>query len=188
MTVLVKLEGIEAAKAELRAVAGKLRVRALRNALAAGARLVQREAQRMAPVLKTTTYGGASALRRGVRKVGTVKKAISVRTSKLARKRGDVGVFVNVRPAKSGSRGAKNPNDPFYWRWLEFGWNPGGGDKSRAGKRRRRAMNRQGLAKQKPGAKFLTGAAKMLPAALQVFLAKLRPAIEKLNKPKAPAP
>lgn len=190
MSIFLKIDQaqVRAAGAELRAVAGKLRVRALRNALAAGARLVQREAQRAAPVLKTTTYGGASALRRGVRKIGTVRKAISVRTSKLARKRGDVGVFVNVRPAKGAKRGVKSPNDPFYWRWLEFGWNPGGGDKSRAGKRRRREMNRRGLAKQKPGAKFLTGAAKMLPAALNVFIAKLRPAIAKLNQPKAPAP
>ena len=31
---------------------------------------------------------------------GTVKKAIRVRTSKVATRAGDVGVFVNVRPAK----------------------------------------------------------------------------------------
>lgn len=188
MSVFLKLGGVNEAVAELKAVAGKLRVRALRNALAAGARLVQRQAQRATPVLKTTTYAGASALRRGVRKVGTVKKAISVRTSKLAKRRGDVGVFVNVRPAKGGSKGAKSPNDPFYWRWLNFGWNPAGTDRSRAGKAKRRALNRSGAAKRKPGAHFLESGARMLPAALQVFIAKLRPAIAKLNQPKAPAP
>ncbi len=181
----VKVSGMDGVREALQGIAPKLRVRALRNALAAGARLVQREAQRTTPTLKASTHGGASALRRGVRKVGTVRKAISVRTSKLARKRGDVGVFVNVRPAKGGARGAKNPNDPFYWRWLEFGWNPARGGETKA---KRRGLNRSGAAKRKPGAKFLSGAARMLPAALQVFLSKIRPAIEKLNRPKAPAP
>jgi HK97 gp10 family phage protein len=51
---------------------------------------------------------------------GSVAKAISVRTSKLATRAGDVGVFVNVRPIKKGA-GRSNPNDPFYWRFLEFG-------------------------------------------------------------------
>jgi HK97 gp10 family phage protein len=62
-----------------------------------------------------------TSLKAPYRKPGTVKQAIRVRTSKADRRAGDVGVFVNVRPAKAGQRGAKNPNDPFYWRWLEFG-------------------------------------------------------------------
>jgi hypothetical protein len=44
-----------------------------------------------------------------------------VRTSKADKKDGNVGVFVNVKPAKSGQRGAKSRDDPYYWRWLEFG-------------------------------------------------------------------
>lgn len=86
----------------------------LRNALAAGARLVRDEAKRNAPVM-------SSAAQAPYRKPGTVKTAIKVRTSKLDRRAGNVGVFVNVKPAKAGQRGAKNPSDPFYWRWLEFG-------------------------------------------------------------------
>lgn len=185
MSVDVKITGLDGIQAELRGLVPKLRVRALRNALTAGGRVVQREARRLTPVLKLSTRGGAAALRRGVRKPGTVKKAISVRTSKRATKRGDVGVFVNVRPAKGGSRGAKNPNDPFYWRWLEFGWNPAtGGSRARLKRRREARIG----AKRKPGAEFLQGAVKMLPAALRTFEAKLRPAIVKLNQRKAPAP
>jgi HK97 gp10 family phage protein len=77
---------------------------------------VRNAARRSAPVLRAGT-----ALKAPYRKPGTVRDAIRVRTSKADRKAGDVGVFVNVRPAKAGARGAKNPNDPFYWRWLEFG-------------------------------------------------------------------
>jgi len=95
---------------------------------------------------------------------GTVRKAIAVRTSKLARRKGDVGVFVNVRPAKKGARGAKSKTDPFYWRWLEFGT---------------RFMRSVG---------FLQAAAKQLPQALAVFSREIGPQIAKLNNPKGPQP
>ena len=156
-----KVQGIPDLKRELAGIVPKLRVRALRNALAAGARLVQRSARQNAPVLSASSL----AVRKGYRTPGLVRKAISVRTSKVARRSGDVGVFVNVRPAKRGARGAKNPKDPFYWRFIEFGTLTG----TRA-------------------AKFLQTGAQRLPEALRVFIQKIGPQIEKLNKPKAPAP
>ena len=165
----LKVGGLPDLKAELRAIPDKLRKRALRNALAAGARVVQRQARAAAPVLKLSTFGGSSAFIRGVRKPGTLRKAISVRTSKVSRRAGNVGVFVNVRPAKKGNRGAKNPNDPFYWRFVNFGYRTRGGN-------------------FKPGQGFLEAGAARLQQALQVFIQQIRPQIEKLNKPKAPAP
>ena len=179
-----RVTGIPDLKAALLGIVPKLRVRALRNALAAGARLVQKAARAATPVISASSL----AVRKGYRKPGTVRQAISVRTSKVARRAGDVGVFVNVRPAKgaqfktttyrvaglvartrrqtaASQRGAKSPNDPYYWRFIEFG--------TKAGTK---------------AAKFLQRGADQLPAALQVFLAKIVPAIEKLNKPKAPAP
>jgi HK97 gp10 family phage protein len=175
--------GIPDLKEALRGIVPKLRVRALRNALAAGARVVQKAARAATPVISIT----APAVRKGYRKPGTVRQAISVRTSRVARAAGNVGVFVNVRPAKGArfkttghnvlgikfktraqtrisQRGAKSPNDPYYWRWLQFG------------------------AKHMKGSKFLEAGAQKLPQALQVFLQKIGPAIEKLNHPKAPAP
>lgn len=112
--ISAKVHGIPGLKAALAGLVPKLRRQALRNALAAGARVVRDDARRRAPVLQPT-------MRAPYRKPGTLRKAIVVRTSKIARARGDVGVFVNVRPAKRGQRGAKSPNDPFYWRFLEFG-------------------------------------------------------------------
>ena len=96
-------------------------------------------------------------------------------------------MFVNVKPAKgarfktttssvlglkvrtkrltrASQRGAKSPNDPFYWRFLAFGT---------------RHMSARNLLE--------AGAAK-LPQALAVLSAKIGPAIDKLNRPKAPAP
>lgn len=184
--IQVKISGLPDLRRELASIVPKLRVRALRNALAAGARVVQRAARAATPVLSASS----PAVRKGYRKPGTLKKAISVRTSKLARRSGDVGVFVNVRPAKAGNRGAKNPNDPFYWRWVNWGWNaPLGSDGSgKAGVRFRRKLNNTSGDKRVPGVKFLEAGAAKLQEALQVFIKTIGPQIQKLNKPKAPTP
>jgi HK97 gp10 family phage protein len=156
-----RVTGIPDLQAALAGIVPKLRVRAVRNALAAGARVVQRAARQATPVINSTAW----AVRKGYRKPGTVRDAISVRTSKIARRAGDVGVFVNVRPAKRGVRGAKSPSDPFYWRFIEFGTASG-----------TRAFQ------------FLQRGAEKLPEALEAFKRAIGPQILKLNKPKAPAP
>lgn len=136
----VQVKGLDELKRKLADVPKALRKRVLRNALAAGAREVRDVAKRNAPVLTLGT-----SMKAPYRKPGTVKDAISVRTSKRDKRQGDVGVFVNVRPLpgnkykrettqtlfrgkvttykliKKSERGAKNPDDPYYWRWLEFG-------------------------------------------------------------------
>ena len=137
---VVRIEGLDNLKRKLAEVPKAMRKRVLRNALAAGAREVRDVAKRNAPVLTLGT-----SLNAPYRKPGTVKQAIRVRTSKADRRAGDVGVFVNVRPAKAGQRGAKNPNDPFYWRFLEFG------------------------TRKMPARPFLQRATSALPKALTIF-------------------
>lgn len=118
MKIDLTVSGLPELMAALASIPTKLRRRALRNALAAGARIV-RDAARMN---RRSTGAGSPITGNAVRRYtrGSVAKAISVRTSKLATRAGDVGVFVNVRPIKKGA-GRSNPNDPFYWRFLEFG-------------------------------------------------------------------
>lgn len=164
--------GLDAAKAAIKALPDKLRRRALRLALAAGGRVVRDEARRHAPVIDPAD----PAVQRGWRKPGTVRDAIVVRTSKQARREGNVGVFVNVRPAKgakyrtltgangsksrvlarASQRGAKVKTDPFYWRFLEFGT------------KRIRAVP------------FLRPAAQTLDKALAAFTAKLGPQAQRI--------
>jgi HK97 gp10 family phage protein len=178
--IMLKVEGLKELQAALRSVPEKLRKRALRNALAAGARVVRDESRANAPVLSAE----GARLAAPYRKPGTVRNAISVRTSKIARRAGNVGVFVNVRPAKKGTRGAKSPDDPFYWRWLEFGWNPAGrrtGGRGAAGRRQRREMARSTNPKIRGGFGFLQKGATRLQQALGIFVQKLGPAIAKLN-------
>jgi HK97 gp10 family phage protein len=147
-----EIKGIPDFKAKLQEIPKALRRRVLRNALAAGARTVRDEARRLAPVLR------AGDLSAPYRTPGTVRKAISVRTSKVARRAGDVGVFVNVRPARAGNRGAKNPKDPFYWRFLEFG------------------------TRKMPARSFLRPAASKLKDALSVFETEVVRWINKVDK------
>jgi hypothetical protein len=167
----------------LKELPARLRRRALGAAWRKAGRVVRDEARRRAPVLSASTPSGASAIRRGIRKPGTLRKAISLRTSKRDRKLGDVGVFVNVRPAPKGSRGAKNPNDPFYWRWVEFGRAiRTKGERvtytSRGKLKTRRVTRNSGGI---PPVEFLQGSARMFPTALAIFTREIAPAIQKLN-------
>jgi HK97 gp10 family phage protein len=150
---VVRIEGLDNLKRKLSEVPKAMRKRVLRNALAAGAREVRDVAKRNAPVMTLGT-----SLNAPYRKPGTVKQAIRVRTSKADRRAGDVGVFVNVRPAKSGQRGAKNPNDPFYWRFLEFG------------------------TRKMPARPFLQRATSALPKALAIFEARIAKWIQETDR------
>ena len=150
---VVRIEGLDELKRKLAEVPKAMRKRVLRNALAAGAREVRDVAKRNAPVMTLGT-----SLKAPYRKPGTVKQAIRVRTSKADRRAGDVGVFVNVRPAKSGQRGAKNPNDPFYWRFLEFG------------------------TRKMPARPFLQRATSALPKALTIFQERIAKWLNETNR------
>jgi hypothetical protein len=186
--VEARVSGIPDLRAELAALPDKLRKRAVRNALAAGARLVRTAAQQA--IAPHDLSPSSPAVRAGRRGIGTVRKAITVRTSKAARRGGDVGVFVNVRPARGGNAGANRPTDPYYWRWLEFGWNPSAGPQrnSAKAKRERRRLNQIGADKARSGIGFLHAGAAQLGAALGVIMPKLQAAVAKLDTPKAPAP
>jgi len=174
MDVSVKITGAEDAAAKLRALVPTMRKKVLRNALAAGARLVRDDAKRNAPVL-------SASVKAPYRSPGTLKGAIKVRTSKAARKAGNVGVFVNVKPATGAARGAKSGKDPFYWRFQEFGWTPASSRAGFATKVQRRQARRRGAAAQIPGKKFLRNAASRLKDALDIFTVAVNKWIAKAN-------
>lgn len=156
-----KVRGIADFREALLSIPPKLRRRALRNALAAGARVVRDAIKPAVPVLAL-----ANALKAPYRTPGTVRDAIAVRTSKRDTAAGDVGVFVNVKPAKGA--GKNSPIDPFYWRFLNFD------HASRSGK-------------IIPGTHFLEKGVDALDQALTVFEQTIGPQIQRLNdSPKDP--
>lgn len=116
----VKVEGlsqIHKALSELgRKVSNKIAVKAMRE----GGKIVREQARQNAPVLSQSTP---------YRRAGTLKKAIKSSTKVL--KNGKIGTVVRVKTlttkqietfkVRSGKKGALNPKDPYYWRFLEFG-------------------------------------------------------------------
>lgn len=188
-SIEVKIEGVDELIDTLRALPDVLRRRVLAGALRDGARIIQRLAKANAPVLQG---------RARYRKPGTLRDAIAVRNSKEARKRGDVGVFVGVRPlrgkartAKFGAAGSKNPNDPYYWWWQEFGWSPKGAwdewfassNRQSLGRSRvfRRRVARVGFQKV-PGKRFLSMAAQVGgQQAINTAVRRTVPQIERLT-------
>lgn len=114
----IKLDGLDALKATLARLPGVLEEKVLRAALRAGAQVIRKDAQARVKVLQEATP---------YRKPGTVRDAITVRRSKQDK----LGVFIGVKPLgkkqiaafkkDGGGAGARNPADPFYWIFLEFG-------------------------------------------------------------------
>jgi HK97 gp10 family phage protein len=117
----VRVSGLDDAMRALRELPRKLRTASLRKALRAAGNVIRREAQANAPVLQSVTKH---------RLRGLVRRSITVRGSRLARKRGDLGVYVTVRKLSkqqitagkaAGFGVGQNPRDPFYFRFLEMG-------------------------------------------------------------------
>lgn len=172
--------------AALREVPEHLRKRALSDAMRKAMAPVRKAAKAAAPVIEKTH----PRVQEGVRAPGTLRKAISVRESKRDKSRGNVGFFVNVRPAKGARRGAKSPTDPFYWYWVfaghkvvrrrkaytKYRLRRGGGRHTGIAGRRRRAS--QFVA----GRPYLRAGAAALQSVLPIFLAQARPAVERLNQ------
>lgn len=127
----IRIDGLDDAIAALRELPRRLRLAAYRKALRAAGNVIKADARRRAPVLGGVAKGRAAS--RGVvrsRIPGLVRDSITVKASRIARKRGDVGVYVTVRRLSkaqitagkaAGFAAGRNPRDPFYFRFLEQG-------------------------------------------------------------------
>lgn len=129
--ITATVEGMSALKASLNSLPDKLRKKVLMSALRKGAAVVRKAARDATPVLQTPTP---------YRTKGLLRKKLSVRVSRVSKAAGNVGVFVNIKPAEGtqytkhnilgvkyktvkrvSQRGARSPLDPFYWRFVNFG-------------------------------------------------------------------
>ena len=148
--ISVEIRGIDEMRRALDAMPERIRKRALMTALRKAAAVVRTAAREATPVLQTPVP---------YRTKGLLRRKISVRVSKADKAAGNVGVFVNVRPAKGAEIGARNPRDPYYWRFVNNG------------------------TRRNPGKRFLQAGAAALPRALEIFELEMIPAIERLNRP-----
>jgi len=116
----VQIEGLDALRRALQSLPEQLQRKALANAVAKGARVVGRDAQRRVPILKEFDPRRTPGLLRRL-----------IRVTRGVRRTTEAAAFVSVRrmsnkqisrfKAKTGHKGANNPFDPFYWRFVEFG-------------------------------------------------------------------
>lgn len=115
MAETVKLEGLDDLKRAVSELKADLRRKVIRGALRDAAGPIARAARAKAPVLKQVHPH---------RLPGTLKRSIVVKSSKQFRGQGnELGIYIAVRKRKGlgGKAGARNPFDPFYWRFQEFG-------------------------------------------------------------------
>lgn len=115
MAETVKLEGLDDLNRAIKELVGDLRRKVVRAALRDAAKPIQRAAVAAAPVLKKP---------HPYRLPGTLKRSILVKASKRFNGAGgEIGVYIAVRKRKGlgGKASARNPFDPFYWRFMEFG-------------------------------------------------------------------
>jgi hypothetical protein len=104
------IKGIEAFLAKIADLPKALARKALRPSLLAGAYVVQKATVEATPRLAKPVYRNGKL----IRTPGLLKSRIKVRTSKDATRAGNIGVFVNVKPAAEGQRGKYSPLDPFF--------------------------------------------------------------------------
>jgi len=162
--ITVKIEGLDDLRRVLAEIPDKLKKKHLLSALRKAARIPLVAARQVVPVMSSETSARAP-----YRTPGLLKSRLTVRTSKSARKDGNVGVFMNIKPLKSsairgfkrlGMKSSQNPSDPFYWKFINFG------------------------TKKMPARDFMSKAADSLPEALDVFKREIAPIIEWWNRRK----
>jgi HK97 gp10 family phage protein len=105
----VKVDGLKELHAAMKELPKAAEGRVLRNALNAGARIIQKDARERAPIL---------AEPRKDREPGRLRRNIVFlrdRASKFAQ-----SVVIGVRA--SSRRKESDPKNAFYWRFIEFGW------------------------------------------------------------------
>ncbi|WP_089167842.1 HK97-gp10 family putative phage morphogenesis protein [Azotobacter chroococcum] len=113
----IQMHGLQELKATLKDLPDRLGAKVVRGALRASAQVIRKDAQARVPILEEPNTR---------RKPGTVRKAVQVRRSKKDK----YGVFVGVKPLggkqlrdfkAAGGKSQNNPDDPWYWIFLEFG-------------------------------------------------------------------
>lgn len=120
--VEVQIAGLKELAAGLKELPAELEKRGIYAALSGAGKVVKDAAVEAAPVLKEPVPH---------RKAGTVQRAIRVSRSKINKgQHGLYQVIVRVKPLnkrqrtkfkQGGGAGRDNPDDPFYWWFLEFG-------------------------------------------------------------------
>lgn len=117
----VEIKGLRELERAMKELPKKMHRRILNASLAAGARLIEREAKERVPILKTHTLRRLpGVIRRNIR-VRPVRPQDGNNATVIVSVRNLSAKQITVFKRATGQKGAFNPNDPFYWRFVEFG-------------------------------------------------------------------
>jgi len=158
----VELKGLDGLENALKSLEKKMRTKEVSAMLIKGAEAVKAEIKKNAPVMR----GGAKKNKTKTRTAGLIKRRVSIRRSNIDKKEGNIGVFVNVKPAKKENRGAKSRLDPFYWSFINQGWTPGNRQK-KTSKKKVRTVKKPTYSIR--GKKFMQSGAPKLSESLQII-------------------
>lgn len=142
MAEIVGIEDFNKALAELKRDVQK---RVVKSALRAAAKPIMAASKAGSKVLKKpTTY----------RLPGLMRDAIIAPNSRIASRKGMIGIFIKPRSKKGVTRGVKSPLDPFYYRFVAGGFHAVGSTRVKGG----RLTRKTNLA-----AKVESGSARFIP-------------------------
>jgi HK97 gp10 family phage protein len=124
----VRIAGLKELLQGLQELPQELEKKAIYAALGGAARVVRDRAIDLAPEVDASH----PMVQTGRRNPGTIKRAIRASRSKINKgQRGMYEMIIRVKPLKqkirnkfkqtTGRAGKDNPNDPYYWWWVEFG-------------------------------------------------------------------
>lgn len=176
----MKIEGIDDFKKAIDDLTQDLRKKVIRAALRAGMKPIIAHAKAHSKELqKPHPY----------RIRGLMKSRIVATNSRIAAKRGDIGIYMKPVAVKGVTKGAKSPLDPFYYRFVADGFHAVGGKRVVGGRITRKAnlasKVRAGKATFVPGDDFIKKAFQAKgDEALAVFQKKLKERIDKANRRK----
>jgi len=164
----IKIEGFEDAIQALIDLAKDMRRRVVRGALRAAARPIVNQARSNAPV-----------------RTGLVKKRMSVMTSRIAKGRNEIGVYIRPRATALARREKIKALDPYYYKFQEAGFHAVGTRRVRGGRRARADNLRSSGARFIPGKMFIGRAFESRGSeALAIFKAQIRARIDAANRRK----
>ena len=116
----IKISGLSELAQRMQDIARKTRNQSARKAMNAGASALKEEIKHRVPILKETVpHRRKGTIKRNIRSKTKVQRNGQVKTRIWVKSLS--GKKVSAFKQATGKSAALNPNDPFYWWFVEFG-------------------------------------------------------------------
>lgn len=178
------IQGLGDLRSQFTALTRDMETRTARGMVVSAGGVLKKEAKNLAQgygLRRTGAMINNIAIKRVRTPEGIAQYHLGVRHGRNVTKAGAKKLLLKV-----GSNGRiVRANDPFYWRFHEFGWVPRGRGQRLRGGERRRSEQRAALAStKKPATPFIGQSLKnKRDEAIEAMKARLARIIEKANKP-----